>query len=159
MGFLITAFASIGDAQTKNENCYFSYSRTNCTPAQRSAKMNVIAHARTAAVTIKATRSVSCGDGSPDSCIAADSSAISIIQKEVDASELWQDLTKVEAKKADLLLQFKTSNRDSLDLCVFDGESNDLLWCDARSPVVALDNDVFREITHFLHVRQVAMHL
>jgi hypothetical protein len=143
-------------AQAKMVPCYSGSTYPACTPAQRSAKAKALGQAATAGMVIKATRTISCGDGSEDPCVANDAGATSIIEKEADASELWRSLTKVEAKKADLLLEFKTTNRESLELCVFDGDSADLLWCETRT-VVALDNDASREIVHFLKARQTAL--
>jgi hypothetical protein len=153
---LVVTFVLLSNAQTKMVPCYSGATIASCTPAQRSAKAKALAEARTAVMVIKATRTISCGDGSEDPCIANDGGATSIIQQEAEASELWRDLTKVEAKKADLLLNFNTKNREWLELCVFDGDSADLLWCETRR-VIALDNDASREIAHFLKARQTAL--
>jgi hypothetical protein len=148
-GFLLVMFAFIAEAQTKKVPCYSGDSYPSCTPAQRLAKANALAKAKTAAVIIEATQGIACGDGS-DGCIRTDSGAITTIQHEVEESELWQKLTKAETKKADILLKFHTKDRASLQLCAYDADSNDLLWCDYRNPSIALDNDSSREIVHFL---------
>ncbi|MBI1956064.1 MAG: hypothetical protein HYS38_06680 [Acidobacteria bacterium] len=146
---MIVRFVLVADAQTQKVPCYSGASDPSCTPAQRSAKAKALAKAKTAAVIIEATKGISCGDGS-GACITTDSGGITIIQQEVEASELWKNLTKAEAKKADILLKFNTSDRESLQLCAYDADSNDLLWCDYRNPSIALDNDSSREIVHFL---------
>lgn len=103
---------------------------------------------------IDATQGISCGDGSEGTCIRADREAVSIIQRAVDASELWQSFTKAEPTKADILLTFKTRDRQSLQLCAYDADSNALLYCEYRTPSIALDNDSAREIAHFLSARR-----
>ncbi len=77
---------------------------------------------------IEATQGVACGDGS-DGCVRTDHGAVNVIEKEVGGSELWQTLTKVEAKRADILLNFHIRDRESLTPWVYDAESNDVLWC------------------------------
>jgi len=141
-------------SRAKKVPCYSGEVGTpSCTPQQRAAKAKVLATARTAAVLIDANQSIACGDGS-DGCFRKDQGAITIIEKEIGDSELWQTMTKVDAKRADILLRFATSiDRESLSLYVFDAASNDILWSDRRS-IVALDNDVAREIAHFLQAKQ-----
>jgi hypothetical protein len=142
-------FVFVVGAQTKVP-CYSGQAFPSCTPSERLAKTKMLAKAKSAAVIIEANRTIACGDGSDGTCIAVDSAAVVIIQKEVENSDLWQNLTKAEAKKADLLLKFNTRNRTSLQLCAYDADSNDLLWCDYRNPSIALDNDSSREIAHIL---------
>jgi hypothetical protein len=102
----------LSNAQTKMMPCYSGDTTPSCTPAQRSAKAKALAEARTAGMNIKATRTISCGDGSEDPCLTNDVGATSIIEVEAENSELWHNLTKVEPKKADLLLNFSTKNRE-----------------------------------------------
>ena len=153
LGCLVVKFALVAGAQTKVP-CYSGDRYPSCTPAERLSKAKVLARAKTAAVLISATEGIACGDGS-DGCIRPDRDAVSVIQRALEESELWQNLTKAEPKKADILLQFKTSDRRSLQLCAYDADSNDLLWCDFRSPSIALDNDSSREIAHFVEARRV----
>jgi len=129
--------------------CYFGDLYPSCTLAERSAWAQALARAKTAAVIIEATQTIACGDGS-DGCFRTDGGAVTIIQREIEESGLWENLTKVEAKKANILLKFNTTNRAALTLSVYDADSNALLWRDIRSPSIALDNDSAKEINHFL---------
>ena len=112
-------------------------------------RRRTLAKAKSAAIIIQATQGIACGDGS-DGCIRTDHEAIAIIQREVEESQLWQQLVKADPKRADILLKFNTRDRASLQLCAYDADSNDLLWCDNRNPSIALDNDSYRELGHFL---------
>lgn len=152
IGWFAATFVLVVGAQTRKVPCYDGDKYPSCTPAARLAKAKILAKAKTAAIIIEATRGVACGDGS-DGCFRPDRDAISIIQQAVEESELWQSLTKAEPKKADILLNFKTRDRQSLQLCAYDADSNDLLWCDLRSPSIALDNDSSRELARFLSAR------
>jgi hypothetical protein len=135
-------------AQTKVP-CYSGEKHPSCTPAERVAKARMLAKAKTAAVIIEATQGIACGDGS-DGCFRTDSEAVSTIKRAVEESGLWQNLTQAEPKKADILLDFKTRDRGSLELCAYDADSDNLLWCEVRYPSIALDNDSSRELVHFL---------
>jgi hypothetical protein len=53
---------------------------------------------------------------------------------------------KVEIKRADIILKFSTENRASLELCIYDADSNDFLWRDYRSPSIVLHNDAARAL-------------
>jgi hypothetical protein len=151
---LVVMFAFGMGAQTKVP-CYSGDKNPSCTPAEQLAKAKLLAKAKTAAVIIEATQGIACGDGS-DGCFRTDDAAISIVQRAVGESELWQDLTMVEPPKADVLLKFSTKDGRSLGLCAYDADSNDLLWCENRYPSIALDNDSSREIAHFLKARRAA---
>jgi hypothetical protein len=152
---MLGGFAHAQTKQAKKVPCYSGDHFPSCTEAERSAKAKALARAKTAAVIIEATQGIACGDGS-DGCIRPDSSAIAIIQREVEESGIWQNLTKAEPKRADILLKFNTKDRMALQLCVYDADSNDLLWCDYRNPSIAIDNDSAREIVHFLEARRTA---
>jgi hypothetical protein len=149
IGLLVVTFVLIADAQTKKEPCWSGDSYPSCSTLQRLAKGNTLRNAKTAAVIIEATETIACGDGS-DGCFRTDGGAIATIRREVEESRLWDNLTEAEAKKADILLKFVTKNRALLQLCAYEAASNDLLWCDYRSPSIALDNDASREIVRFL---------
>jgi len=133
--------------------CYSGDTYRSCTPAERAAKAKLLARAKSASVVIDATPGVACGDGS-GTCIRVDSDAVAMIQRAVDASELWQSLTRADSTKADIILTFKTRDRESLQLCAYDADSNGLLYCEYRNPSIALDNDSSREIAHFLNARR-----
>jgi hypothetical protein len=152
LALLVVTFALVVVAQTKVP-CYSGATSPSCTPAERSAKAKTLANAKTAAVIIEAKQGVACGDGS-DGCVANDRDAVSVVQRAVEVSELWQKLAKEEPTRADILLHFKTRDRQYLQLCVYDADSNDLLWCEDRNPSISLDNDAFREIVHFLSTRR-----
>jgi hypothetical protein len=139
MGVLLVMFAPVAGAQAAKVPCWSGVKFASCTPEERLAKANALGRAKSATVIIKATRTISCGDGSEGPCIGGDGAAVTIIQREVDESELWQNLKNVNAKKADILLKFTSANRSSLELCAWDADSNDELWCESRSPSVALD--------------------
>jgi hypothetical protein len=161
IGFLIVAVLLVGSAQTKPAGrgqtravpCYSGDRFPSCTSAERATKARSLAKAKTAAVIIEATQTISCGDGS-DGCFRKDSDAVATIQRQVQESQLWQELAQVEAPIADILLKFDTKNRASLQLCAYEADSNDLLWCGYRNPSIALDNDAAREIAQFLEARQ-----
>jgi hypothetical protein len=151
-GILSFACAWVAHAQTKKSAvvpCFDGDQYPSCTPERALSKRRALARATSAAVVIEATQGIACGDGS-DGCIRTDNGAVATIQKEVTESTLWHELTNVEAKKADILLKFNTKDRSSLQLCVYDADTNDLLWCDFRSPSIALDNDSSRVIAHFI---------
>jgi hypothetical protein len=107
---LVANLVFAANAQTKKVPCYIGEYDPSCTPAQRSARAKALARAKTAAVIIEATQGIACGDGS-DGCIRTDSEAVSIIRREVDESELWQNFAKADTKKADILLKFRTKDR------------------------------------------------
>jgi hypothetical protein len=154
LGLLAAQFVSVVGAQAKVP-CYSGDKYPSCTPAERLAKAKMLANAKTAVVIIAATQGIACGDGS-DGCFRTDGDAISIVQRAVEESELSHNLTKAEPKKADILLNFTTRDRRSLQLCAYDADSNNLLWCEDRSPSISLDNDSSREIDHFLRARRAS---
>jgi hypothetical protein len=152
LGLLLLKFGFVGEAQMNQKvSCYSGEKYPSCTSAQRLSKANGLARATTAAVIIEARQGIACGDGS-DGCYRTDTDAIAIIGREVKESELWQNLTNADPKTADVLLKFSTRDRASLQLCCYSADSNDLLWCESRSPSIALDNDSFRLLSHFLEV-------
>ena len=153
VGLTVMALTLGAHSQTKKVPCYSGDTYPSCTPAQQSARAQALAKAKTAAVIIEATQTIACGDGS-DGCFRTDGSAVAIIEREINDSGLWDNLTKVEAKRADILLKFNARNRMSLGLAIYDADSNNLLWQDTRSPSIALDNDAAKEIGHFLAARK-----
>jgi len=150
LGMVLLEFVFVAGAQTKAVPCYSGQTFPSCTQLERLAKAKMLAKAKTAAITIKATQTIACGDGSDGNCLRTDSEAETVIKRAVDESELWQNLTRSEPKKADVVLSFTTRNRSSLELCAYDADTYNLLWCETRSPSIALDNDAFRELAHFL---------
>jgi hypothetical protein len=154
LGLLVANVLSVAEAQTNKAQtskvpCYSGDRYLSCTPAQRLAKAKALAMAKTAAVIIEAKQGIACGDGT-DGCIRTDSQAIASIQREVEQSELWQNLTKADPKKADILLKFSTRDQTALQLCVYDADSNDILWCEFRDPLVSLESASSRELGHFI---------
>src|ERR1700692_4276752 len=93
LGLLVGTFLLIAEAQTNRVPCYPGDKYPSCTTSQRLAKAKVLARAKSAAVIVEATQGIACGDGS-DGCIRPDRGAIAIIEREVEVSELWQDLAK-----------------------------------------------------------------
>jgi len=125
--------------------------------AEEAEKIMALAKAKSAAITVIATSSISCGDGSEGTCVGTDTGVISQVQRVANETELWRDLVKVEAAKADVILQFRVKNirtdYGTISLEARDADTNALLWSEYR-PVVDLENDVTRMVAHFLKVRK-----
>ena len=124
-----------------------------CSQTKYLAELHQIASARTAAVVIKADRSISCGDGSEGSCLGEDSNTALAMAGAVTKSDVWRYLTKVDPAKADILLKFSVHNAERVYCVVYDADSNKVLWVEDRV-LVAADNDVARILAHFLNVWQ-----
>jgi hypothetical protein len=117
---LLLAFSLHIHAQKVKVPCYEGDQYQSCTPSEKLAKARLFARAKTVAVIVEAKRTVSCGDGSDDTCIVNDGGAIKIIQDEIGASPLWDTFAQAEPKRADILLKFNTRNRGTLQLCAYD---------------------------------------
>src|SRR4051812_47083177 len=89
-------YSQLAHAQTKKVPCYSGDSLLSYTSAQELADAKALAQAKTAAIIIEATQSIPCGDGS-DGCFRPDYDAVAIIQKEVERSELWENLKEAVA--------------------------------------------------------------
>jgi len=124
--------------------------------SEEAAKMAALAKAKTAALAVLATTSISCGDGSEGTCIRTDRDVISQVENIVNSSELWRQFDKVDATKADIILGFKVKNARTdngyIGLDVRDADTNAVLWSESRS-IVNLENDVTRLVAHFLKAR------
>ena len=72
--------------------CYSGDKFPACTPAEQLFKAKMLGRAKTAAVIIKATQNIACGDGS-DGCFRTDTEAVSIVKRTIEESELWGSLT------------------------------------------------------------------
>jgi hypothetical protein len=138
LALLSVQFVFVVGAQTKVP-CYSGDKFPASTPAEQLSKAKMLGRAKSAAVIIKATQNIACGDS--DGCFRTDTEALSIVKRTIEESELWRSLTQAEPKKADILLNFTTRDRSSLQLCAYDADSNNLLWCELRSPSIALEND------------------
>lgn len=112
-----------------------------------------LARARTAAVTIRSTQTISCGDGSTNDCLREDKATERTIEGFLDETDLWRYFQKAPPAKADLILQFIANNRaDSsspIILQVQDSDSGEWVYYESRN-ATDLENDVNRLIEHFL---------
>lgn len=127
--------------------------------SDEAAKQEALARTRTAALVVVATTTVSCGDGSEGGCIHTDRDVISKVEDIVRTTELWRQLDKVDATKADVILGFKvknaTTDHGTIELTVRDADTSAILWSEYR-PVVDLDNDVSRLVAHFLKAKSIS---
>lgn len=121
--------------------------------------LDALAKLKTAALVVKAESTVSCGDGSSDSCLRNDSDIAAQVRKIVDGSDVCQRFTQVEATKADAIIQFKIQNAKTasgtLYLEVRDADTNKVLFWERRDAVL-LENDVVRMVSHLLKVCEEA---
>jgi len=123
-------------------------------PAQaQKFDLDALAKAKSAALVVKAESTVSCGDGSDDTCLRNDTDVAAQVRKIVEDSDLWQHLTQTEATKADAIIQIKVRNAKiasgSISIDVKDADTNKSLFWEYRD-IVLLENDVVRMISHFL---------
>lgn len=117
--------------------------------------LDALAKVKTAALVVKAESTVSCGDGSSDTCLRNDSDIAAEVKKIVDGTELWQRFTQIEATKADAIIQVRIRNAKiasgSINVEVRDADTNKVLFWEYRD-IVLLENDVVRMVSHFLKV-------
>src|ERR1700730_8459879 len=69
--------------------------------------------AKTAAVVVRSTQTISCGDGSTNDCLKQDTVTERQIEGLADKTDLWMYFDKAVPSKADLILQFVANNRAS----------------------------------------------
>ena len=109
--------------------------------------------ARTAAVVVRSTQTISCGDGSSDDCIREDRSTEQQVAVFADETDLWRYFDKVAPSKADLILQFVANNRagpsSEVILQVQDSGSGAWAYYESRT-ITDIGNDVNRLVEHFL---------
>jgi len=112
-----------------------------------------LASARTAAVVVRSTQTISCGDGSTDDCIRQDTATERQIEGLANKTDLWRYFNKAVPSKADLILQFIANNRASpssqIILQVQDSDSGTSASYESRT-VTDLENDVSKLVDHFL---------
>ena len=133
----------ISRAQTKEQR------DQNAALAEAAVIANTLSHAKTAALVVHATSTVSCPEGAPGDCIRNDGGTISQVEGFVDQTDLWSYFEKADATQADLILDFQVKDTAMASFSVRDSDSNKILYSEYRQ-VVSLDNDVNRMIAHFL---------
>jgi len=114
-----------------------------------------LAKVKTAALVVRATSSVSCGDGSEGTCVRTDTDVIRNVTTIVDGTDLWQHFEKADPTKADVIFEFTLrsakSTYGSVEFSVRDADTNQILYTESRS-IVVLENDIARIVAHFLKV-------
>jgi hypothetical protein len=118
-------------------------------PDKNGQGAKLLAAAKTAALVVRATTTVSCPGGAPGDCIRTDSEIMRQVQDNVAKTELWEYFEKAEPTEADILLDFQVKEGSVITFMVKDADSGKLLYSDFRE-VVSLDNDVKRIVEHFL---------
>jgi len=113
----------------------------------------VLASAGTAAVVVRSTQTISCGDGSTEDCIRQDTVTERQIEGLADKTDLWKYFDRSVPSKADLILQFMANNRANpspqIILQVQDSDSAKLVFYESRT-ITDIENDVNRLTDHFL---------
>ncbi len=121
--------------------------------AQQVSNPAALAKVKTAALVVRATTSVSCGDGSEGTCVRNDGDVATNVKTYVDGTELWQHFDRAEATKADAILEFTVKDGKTtygrISFSVRDADTNNMLYSEYRD-VVMLENDIIRIINHFL---------
>ncbi len=117
--------------------------------AEAAANAKELSNAKTAALVVRATSTVSCPGGAPGDCIRTDIGTISQVQSLIDNSDLWAYFDKIDSTQADIILDFEINDGAAATFTVRDSDSNRVLYSEYRQ-VVSLDNDVNRIIVHFL---------
>src|SRR5271165_1255757 len=79
----------------------------------RPKASSVLARAKTAAVVVHSTQTISCGDGSNDNCIREDTRTERQIEDLANKTQLWRYFDSASPSKADLILQFVANERVS----------------------------------------------
>ena len=114
-----------------------------------------LAKVKTVALVVRATSSVSCGDGSEGTCVRKDTDVATRVTAIVDGTNLWEHFDRADATKADAILEFTVTNATTtygrISFSVRDADNNNFLYSESRD-VVMLDNDVTRIVSHFLKV-------
>lgn len=109
--------------------------------------------ARTAAVTVRSTQTITCGDGSSNDCLRQDTATETKIEALIDDTDLWRYFRQVPPTKADIILKFIANNRaDSsapISLSVQDSDTGDVVYLESRQSS-DLENDVNRLVEHFV---------
>jgi hypothetical protein len=113
----------------------------------------LLARARTAAVAVRSTQTISCGDGSSDDCIKEDVGTETEIEGLANHTDLWRYFDKAPATKADIIIQFVANDRASssaqIILHVQDSDSGTWPYYESRT-ITDIENDVNRLVDHFI---------
>jgi len=114
-----------------------------------------LAKVKTAALVVRATSSVSCGDGSEGTCVRKDTEVVTKVTAIVDGTNLWEHFERADATKADAIVEFTVTNATTtygrISFSVRDADNNNFLYSESRD-VVMLENDVTRIVNHFVKV-------
>ena len=120
-----------------------------CQPKSQS----VLAKARTAAVAVRSTQTISCGDGSSSDCIREDTRTERTIEDLTNRTDLWRYFEEVPPAKADIIIQFIANERASssaqIVLRVQDSDSGTWAYYESR-PITDFENDVNKLVDHFI---------
>jgi hypothetical protein len=119
----------------------------------RPKSATTLQRAQSAAVVVRSTQTITCGDGSSNDCLREDTSTKTKIEAMIDETDLWRYFKQAAATKADIILKFVANNRaDSsspVSLTVQDSDSGDIVFSESRQ-VSEMENDVNRLIEHFV---------
>jgi hypothetical protein len=113
----------------------------------------LLSRARTAALAVRSTQTISCGDGSTSDCIREDVKTKTQIEVLADATDLWRYFERATPAKADLIIQFVANERASpaslITLQVQDADSGAWAYYESRT-VTDIENDVNKLVDHFV---------
>jgi hypothetical protein len=113
----------------------------------------VLARARTAAIAVRSTQTISCGDGSSDNCIREDTGTERQIEGLANKTDLWRYFDKGAPTKADIILQFVANERASsspqIVLQVQDADTGAWSYYESRA-ITDIENDVNRLVDHLI---------
>jgi hypothetical protein len=108
---------------------------------------------KTAALVVKATTSISCGDGSDSTCVRNDGDVVTKVTAIVNSGNLWDHFEKTDATKADAIVEVTVKDASTtygrISFSVRDADNNKFLYFESRD-VVMLENDITRMVNHFL---------
>lgn len=109
--------------------------------------------ARTAAVVVHSTQTISCGDGSSDDCLREDKVTKSQIEGFANDTDIWRYFEQSSPSKADLIVEIVANNRASsnsqITLQVQDSDSGTWVYSELRT-VSDIENDVNRLLAHLV---------
>ena len=113
-----------------------------------------LAKIKTSALVVRATTSISCGDGS-EGTVRQDLDIVTKVTDIVSGTDLWAHFDKMDATRADAILEFvvkdATATYGGISFSVRDADNNNILYFETRD-VVVIENDVTRIVNHFLQV-------
>jgi hypothetical protein len=121
----------------------------------QTSDLAALAKVKTAALVVQATTSISCGDGSEGTCVRKDPDIVTKVTTIVDGIHLWDHFEKMDATKADAILEFTVKDAATtygrISFSVRDADNNKVIYSEFRD-LVLLENDITRIINHFLKV-------